>query len=97
MENILEKKTKLYDYTGKRIETIKVWNKLVNDEIQRVKLLPNRGKGPPWVVDHRPKTDQYWVNDDLSYLPRMGEKTIFRIQEFDENIMTIGDFISATE
>ena len=94
---IIFKKTKLYDYTDKWIETIKVWNKLVSDEIQRVGNLAHCGKGSPWVVDYRSKTDKYWYNDDTSYLPRMREKTIFRIREFDENIMIMGDFIPATE
>ena len=55
--------------------------------MKRVKNLKNSGISSPWVKDNRPKN-----NDDLSYLPGIGEKAIFRIREFDERVRTIFDF-----
>ena len=91
------KKTKLFDYTSKKIDTIKVWNELVKAEYKRVKQLSNSRKTSPWIVDYRPNDSIFWQQDELSYLPGMGEKTIGRIREHNERIITIEDFIKESE
>ena len=45
------------DYTGKRVDTISSWEKLVGLEIKRVKALT--GEGAPWVVSCRPANVLY--------------------------------------
>ena len=96
-QKYIGKKAKLFDYTGKKIDTIKVYAQLVSHEIQRVKNLNHSGKSSPWLIDSRPKNDEFWYEDDLSYLPGMGEKTLRRIREVNPTIMTISDFITALE
>ena len=60
------KKAKLFDYTGKKVDSIKAWTNLEHSEMQRVKNLENSGIGSPWVKDNRLKNNDFWDNDDLS-------------------------------
>ena len=61
-----------YDYSGKEVVSIKKWNKLVKDEISRVKSLTN-GRIGGWITGHRPKESLYEF-DHISCLKKCGKQ-----------------------
>ena len=62
-----------YDYSGKEVVSIKKWNKLVKDEIARVKALTN-GRIGGWITGHRPNKESLYEFDHISRLKKCGKK-----------------------
>ena len=95
---VLGVKSKIFDYTAKRLISIQEWRRRINDEIKRVKGLKTNGKGSRWVgASDRQNKDEYWANDAIEYLPRVGRKgTLINTLLSDAGITTIADLAAAS-
>ncbi len=77
-------------YSGKEIASIKKWNKLVREEIQRVRNLNGTKKGQ-WLKDLRPN-HSFWEDDPVIHLPGVGNTTQKMLNKQD--IHFIKDFLA---
>ena len=48
------KRCKSFEYSSKKIVSINDFNKLIDEEITRVKELKSNNKSSPWIIDTRP-------------------------------------------
>ena len=71
-----------YDYPKQKVVSIKKWNKLVRDEITRVRSLTNGRKGR-WVTGHHPNKNILYEFDHVSHLKHCGKERTEKLVNAD--------------
>ena len=75
-------RSKVFDYTMKKIVSISEWNTRVENEFNRVKA--TKTSTSPWVSNIRPtkgNDPRLWDEDELGRIPKVGGKTIDRLKK----------------
>ena len=74
-------KSKVFDYSNKKIISIDEWDKRVKSEINRVKNLTS-DKNSPWICNLRKKKTedpQLWEEDELLRVIGVADTTVERL------------------
>ncbi|KAG9416880.1 hypothetical protein AC1031_001272 [Aphanomyces cochlioides] len=78
---------KPFVYTGRWIRTIEEYDRLLRDEIDRVKCLSSDSS--KWITGKRSPLDGFFENDKLCCLPKIGHSTMLKLVQ--AQIHTISD------
>ena len=92
---VVGKKCKCFDYTSKKIVSIKDMNKYRKDEIERVKNLKCNNAKSPWIVNNRPSNSVLYSDDDLSMIKGIGNETKKLLKK--HKIKCVGDLKAITK
>ena len=76
-------RSKVFDYSGKKIISIKEFDQRANDEIKRVKSLKTSTINSPWITNQRDKKSadpRIWEEDNLIRIPKVGPGLVKKLK-----------------
>ena len=92
---VIGKRCKSFDYTEKKIVSIKDMEKFRKNEIDRVKQLKCNSTKSPWILNTRPSNDTLYKDDDLTMIKGVGEETSKLLKR--HKIKCVGDLKQITK
>ena len=67
-------RSRVFDYSMKRLISIKEFKRKIEAEIQRVKNLTSPQSKNKWISRHERQPGELWEEDNVKHIPIVGKK-----------------------
>ena len=94
--SVVGRKSRVFDYTNRRLISLKEWHKRIKEEINRVRSLKTNGKRSKWIDNMDPNNKkEVWQDDSIDKLPGVGKPGTLTHKHLSEAGLTTVREVSA--